>query len=165
MPLIVHGVYGGSGHATLRLAADPVAQSSRIAPVSRATVGLSECLNCGTPLTGSYCSTCGQKATPLNPTFRDLVHDLAHELLNLDGKILRLTRLLLARPGFVTREYFEGRKASYVSPIRLYLIFSVAFFGLSAVVDREPTFDADEQVEVGALGRMFGLEEMSVGSA
>jgi hypothetical protein len=133
--------------------------------VSRAAVETSECLNCGTPLTGRYCSACGQKSSPLNPTFRHLAQELAHELLNVDGKIFRSTRLLLARPGFLTREYFDGRQARYVSPIRLYLIFSVAFFALSAVVDREPIFEADEDIEVGALGRMLGLGEMSPAEA
>lgn len=120
-----------------------------------------DCLNCGTPLYGSYCVTCGQKVAPVNPTFGDLVRSIADELLNVDGRIFRSTRLLLTRPGFLTREYFEGRKARYVSPIRLYLVFSVAFFALSTVVEREPTFEADEAVEVGALGRILGLEEMS----
>jgi len=140
------------------------ARSGSIAAVN-CVLDQTDCLNCGTPLYGPYCAGCGQKAAPVNPTFRDLVHDLANELLNVDGKIVRSTRLLLTRPGFLTREYFEGRKASYVSPIRLYLIFSVAFFALSSVVEREPTFDADEAVEVGSLGRIFGLEELSPAEA
>jgi hypothetical protein len=41
--------------------------------------------------------------------------------------------LLLTRPGFLTREYFAGRRARYISPIRLYLIFSVAYFAVAAV--------------------------------
>lgn len=130
-----------------------------------AVVELPTCVNCGEPLAGPYCSHCGQKASPVNPTFVDLVHDLIHETLHVDGKIFRSTRLLLTRPGFLSGEYFEGRKARYVSPIRLYLIFSVAFFALSTVVDREPTFDPDETVEVGALGRFLGLEELSPAEA
>jgi hypothetical protein len=33
----------------------------------------------------------------------------------------------------LSREWFEGRRARYISPIRLYLIFSVLFFAVSAV--------------------------------
>jgi hypothetical protein len=41
-------------------------------------------------------------------------------------------RLLLTRPGFLSREHFEGRRAPYISPIRLYLVFSLLFFAISA---------------------------------
>lgn len=54
------------------------------------------------------------------------------EVVNVDGKIFRSLRLLLTRPGFLTREIFAGRRASYVSPIRLYLTASVIMFALSA---------------------------------
>ena len=84
-----------------------------------------------------------------------------HELLHVDGKIFRSVRLLLMRPGLLTHEYFRGRRARYISPIRLYLIFSVAFFAAAALAGSEPVFDADEDVEVGGLGAMLGLRGMS----
>jgi hypothetical protein len=124
-----------------------------------------KCLNCGTPLAGTYCAHCGQKDAPANPTFRDLIQDLAQELLNLDGKIFRSTWLLLTRPGWLTREYFAGRKGRYLSPLRLYLILSVGYFGLSALAGPKPIFEPDEEAEVGALGRIFGVENMSPAEA
>jgi hypothetical protein len=93
----------------------------------------SVCANCGRPLTGPYCAACGQKARPTNPTVRDFAHDIAEELLHFDGKIFRSIWLLFARPGFLTREAFADRRASYVSPFRLYLIFSVLFFAAFAL--------------------------------
>jgi hypothetical protein len=94
---------------------------------------LGHCPNCGRPLDGSFCPGCGQKAGPLNPTLHEFFHDLTHELLHVDGKIFKSVRLLLLRPGFLSREWFEGRRARYISPIRLYLIFSVAFFAVTAI--------------------------------
>lgn len=94
---------------------------------------LSHCPNCGRRLDGAFCADCGQKATALNPTLHDFLHDFTHELLHVDGKIFQSVRLLLLRPGFLSREWFEGRRARYISPIRLYLIFSVAFFAVSAI--------------------------------
>jgi hypothetical protein len=84
-----------------------------------------------------------------------------HEFLHVDEKIFRTVRWLLTRPGFLTREYFQGRRARYVSPIRLYLIFSVIFFATSALIDTEPVFSPDDEVEVGRLGRLLGLGDMS----
>jgi len=91
------------------------------------------CANCATPLTGKYCYACGQKTTPLTPTLKYFLHELTHELVNVDGRIYRSLRLLLTLPGSLTREMFLGRRASYVSPIRLYLIASVLYFGMGGL--------------------------------
>lgn len=90
------------------------------------------CPNCGEPLRGVFCARCGQKAGAVNPTFHDFMHDAVHELLHVDGRIFRSVRQLLLRPGFLSREYFAGRRAPYLTALRLYLIFSVGYFALAA---------------------------------
>src|SRR5687768_4508745 len=52
--------------------------------------------------------------------------------MHVDGRIVQSIRRLLTSPGFLTREYVQGRRARWISPIRLYLVFSVAYFALSA---------------------------------
>lgn len=91
------------------------------------------CHNCGVRLTGPFCAACGQKSVPLSVTFHDFFHEFTHEMLHVDGRLFRSVRLLLLSPGFLTREYLQGRRAQWISPIRLYLLFSVAFFALSAM--------------------------------
>jgi hypothetical protein len=100
--------------------------------MSTVSVDLAECPNCGAPLHAAFCATCGQKAAPLNPSLGEFLHDLAHELVHVDGKIVQSVGLLLARPGFLSREQFHGRRARYISPIRLYLVFSVLYFAVAA---------------------------------
>ena len=97
------------------------------------------CYNCGTALSGSFCGACGQKSQQLDPSLADFLHDLSHELLHVDGKIFRSVAALLFRPGVLTRDYFEGKKARWISPIRLYLVFSVIFFGVITLgAENEP---------------------------
>jgi len=91
------------------------------------------CANCGSALSGRYCAACGQKAAASNPTIADFLHELSHELLHVDGKIVQSMRLLLTAPGRLTKEQFEGRRVRYVSPIRLYLTFSVLYFAVAAI--------------------------------
>ena len=91
------------------------------------------CHNCGIRLTGKFCAACGQKAVPLSVTVHDFFHEFTHEMLHVDGRIVQSIRRLLLSPGFLTREYIQGRRARWISPIRLYLIFSVLFFGVSAL--------------------------------
>jgi hypothetical protein len=109
------------------------------------TTTTSQCLNCGAGPVAAYCAECGQKAGHLNPTLYEVLHDVWHEVLHIDGKMLASARVLLARPGFLTREYFAGRRAQYVPPLRLYLIFSVIYFGaiqlLPADAARRSGFD------------------------
>ncbi len=81
------------------------------------------CLNCGTSLIGSHCHACGQ-AAHVHRSLGAFFHDLLHGVFHFEGKIWRTLPLLAWRPGRLTREYIDGRRASYVSPIALFL-FSV----------------------------------------
>jgi hypothetical protein len=91
-----------------------------------------ECANCGTTLAGDYCHVCGQKVAHLKLGLHDFLHEAAHEFLHFDGKIVRTLKALFLRPGELTREFVAGRRARYISPIRLYLIVSAIFFFLAA---------------------------------
>ena len=102
------------------------------------------CTNCGAALTGAFCAHCGQKVKPLDPTLRELAGDVAAELTDIDGRLLRSVRYLFTRPGFLSREHAEGRRASYVSPLRLYIVFSVLFFAAASLVARREGMFAPE---------------------
>jgi Protein of unknown function (DUF3667) len=91
------------------------------------------CPNCGAGLDGAFCATCGQKAGPLNPSLRDVLHNFVEEVLNIDGKTFQSVWLLLTNPGFLSLEQFQGRRARYVSPIRLYLLLSLLYFAVAAL--------------------------------
>ena len=81
------------------------------------------CANCERPLDGEYCSHCGQPAHEGNaPTLRHFFHDLTHELLHFDGKIVRSLKALLTAPGLLTEEYWSGHIVSWIRPIRLFLV-------------------------------------------
>ena len=91
------------------------------------------CLNCGAALAGPYCAQCGQKDLPADLTLRQLAADGIQHAVDVDGRLLRSIRLLFTRPGFLAVELFAGRRASYVSPFRLYLVFSVIAFTAAAL--------------------------------
>lgn len=92
-----------------------------------------DCRNCGVPLQGRFCHACGQKAVATRVSVHDLLHEGIHEFVHLDGKIFQTIRLLIARPGALTVEFLAGRRARYISPVRLYLTCSLLFFAASAV--------------------------------
>lgn len=93
-----------------------------------AVTGQSECLNCGEPLAGRFCANCGQRVIPAYPTVREFIGDTWEEMSGYDGRIVRSIRALFRRPGAMTKDVLEGRRARYVSAVRLYLFASVLYF-------------------------------------
>ncbi|NNC47792.1 MAG: DUF3667 domain-containing protein [Sphingomonas sp.] len=89
----------------------------------------SNCLNCGTPLVDDFCHHCGQKAH-IHRTLGGLLHDIVHGVLHLDGKFWNTLPKLVWKPGQLTRDYIEGKRARYISPIAFYLFTVVAMFAL-----------------------------------
>jgi hypothetical protein len=87
------------------------------------------CVSCDAPLTGPYCSRCGERVVEAEElTLRHFLgHTVAHELLHLDGALWRTLRLLFMRPGALSLEYAAGRRRPYVNPFRLLLIAIVAY--------------------------------------
>jgi len=90
------------------------------------------CGNCGAPLGGAFCHGCGQKAAAPNVSLHDFFHEAVEEFAHVDGKIVRTLRLLLTKPGMLTKEFLDGRRVRYISPLRVYLTCSVLFFALAA---------------------------------
>jgi len=94
-------------------------------------IGDSRCNNCGAALNGAFCAACGQRSVPINPTVSELAGDAWNELSGYDGRFAATFRGLL-RPGQLTADYLQGRRARYLSPVRLYLICSVVYFLFAA---------------------------------
>src|SRR5437764_4103950 len=98
----------------------------------------SNCLNCGTPLAGPFCNQCGQHAH-VHRTLGAFVHDFAHGVLHFEGKIWRTLPMLAWRPGELTRRYIDGQRASFVSPVALFLFcvfLMFAVMGLTGGLDK-----------------------------
>ncbi|HYX47335.1 MAG TPA: DUF3667 domain-containing protein [Sphingomicrobium sp.] len=88
-----------------------------------------KCLNCGTLLSGPYCSACGQKAH-VHRSVRAFFQDFIQGLFNFEGKIWRTLPMLAWRPGEMTRRYIAGERARFISPAALYLFTVFAMFAV-----------------------------------
>jgi hypothetical protein len=87
-----------------------------------------DCANCGTTVVGEYCHHCGQKARLHRDSFFHMVTHFVADYFHYDHKFLQTLKLLIARPGRLSRAYMEGRRASYLHPIQLYIFVSAVFF-------------------------------------
>jgi hypothetical protein len=129
------------------------------------------CLNCGSVLAGNHCHVCGQ-AAHVHRTLGAFFHDLLHGVFHFEGKIWRTLPLLVWNPGRLTREYIDGRRASYVSPIALFLFvafLTYAVFNLtgsnSLNIDKAALSASAEVAERDALAEIARLERQAKDAA
>src|ERR1043166_2350402 len=87
-----------------------------------------KCANCGAPLYGRYCATCGQERDTHRRSVASLAHDLFEDIASFDSRILRTAKALLFRPGELPLAFHEGRTRRYVPALRLYFFVSLIFF-------------------------------------
>jgi hypothetical protein len=90
------------------------------------------CPNCGQAAIGAYCSHCGEKRRDRAEwRLSNIASEMFAEFTNLEhSKLWQTFRLLLFKPGQLTRDYWNGRRKRYLGPVKLYFIF----FALSLVL-------------------------------
>jgi hypothetical protein len=92
-----------------------------------------KCANCGSEQVANYCAQCGQNDREYQRSLPPMLWELLKETVEVDSRIARTLKLLLFVPGELTAEFSRNRRASYVSPFRLYLFINVLFFLLVSV--------------------------------
>ena len=86
-----------------------------------------KCLNCHTePLTDRYCPHCGQDNVEPKQSLWHLFVHFFNDFWHFDGSFFKTIKLLLLRPGFLSKEYVSGKRKKYLDPIRLYIFISAA---------------------------------------
>jgi len=122
-----------------------------------AAAGAHPCRNCGAPAPGHYCPNCGQETQIALPKFGAFMREAAGRYVALDGRLARTLFSLAARPGFLTLEYFNGRRRRYIRPARLFLVLYLALFAVIGLV-QSPADLKDEVVFVNSSDGSAGAD-------
>jgi len=124
-----------------------------------------QCANCGSDLHGAYCSVCGQRARHHSHSVLGLISEAAEVLTHADSSLWRTLRPLLFQPGMLTQKYLQGRRVSYLSPFRLYILLSVIFFMVFAFTGPVSTRSMPSNPTEAQANKIMGPSgEHSVGS-
>lgn len=99
--------------------------------------GSPDCLNCGSYLRGQYCAVCGQRARSRLISLWELVSDAFGDIFELDSRLWQTLVPLVFRPGQLTHDYLQGRRARFMPPFRMYLVLSLLFFAVAFFDPRE----------------------------
>ena len=112
-----------------------------------------DCLNCGTHLRGQYCGHCGQRSRSRLIKLWELISEAFGDLFELDSRLWNTVVPLVIRPGRLTHDYLQGRRARFMPPFRMYLVLSLLFFVVAFFDPREELsllFEPAAEAEVAA---------------
>ncbi|MEO1021121.1 MAG: DUF3667 domain-containing protein [Bacteroidota bacterium] len=101
------------------------------------------CLNCGCTDVDQYCLRCGQKTQPTRLPLSAFLEDAIVTLFSIDSRWYRTITGLFAHPGRITFAYIEGKRASYLPPVRTYLSISILYFVVVQFVQSNQVFLID----------------------
>jgi hypothetical protein len=120
------------------------------------------CLNCSAPLAGQYCAECGQRDSRPNPTLREYADEWFTEILHWDGKLPHTLKALMLKPGQLTEDFLAGRRIRWLSPLRTYLICSIAYFLAGPILERVTGYQAKTAARIEITGDSADVNDVKL---
>ena len=120
-----------------------------------AAANRSACTNCGSTLTAEYCAHCGQSQQDARVSVVTWLREFLSEQFSLTARLPRTLFALLFRPGFLSLEWQQGRRARYIDPTRLYLLALLVALTVSTFIRLASPQLVREATDLGMpLGRL-----------
>jgi hypothetical protein len=115
---------------------------------------LAICTNCSTSLKNqeNFCPNCGQENHDLKIPIGHLIYEAVESVFHFDNKLGNTAKLLLFKPGVVSKQFNEGKRARFVPPFRLYIFISFVFFFIVSLTNHpeEGTIIAERTKTAGS---------------
>ena len=116
-----------------------------------------KCLNCENDISeeDNFCSRCGQVNDLKKVSLKQYLSAYFDDFLSFDSRLLNTIATLIFKPGYVTKNYVEGKRMRYMNPFKLYLHITILFFlvvGIFKSIDKfkpvnEPPVNIIEQLK------------------
>ena len=104
------------------------------------------CPNCHTtlPENAEFCPKCGQKRLhPKDHSVWHLIVESVGDFFHFDSKFFATLWPLFFRPGYLTNEFLQGKRARYFQPFKLFLFISFLFFLTSGLMNHKSISDTE----------------------
>jgi hypothetical protein len=123
---------------------------------------IKHCPNCETAFDNSfkYCPNCGQANKKLSLSFKYFISEFLTGMFNLDSKIFRTLKLLFFKPGKLSKEFIEGRRNTYIPPVRLYLAGSLIYFTVSSFFSDPIKFTDDSNITADSASNTITMNNL-----
>lgn len=87
------------------------------------------CKSCGNQFTGWYCNLCGEKVIePKDRSFKAFLSNILIAITFADSRFIKTLWMIIRNPGFLSKEYAEGRRVKYLRPLQLFFILNLIYF-------------------------------------
>ncbi len=87
------------------------------------------CKSCRNTFVGYYCNLCGEKVLlPVDRSFRTFLSNVMIAITFADNKFIKTLWLVLKKPGFLSKEFAEGRRVMYLRPLSLFFVLNLVYF-------------------------------------
>lgn len=107
------------------------------------------CKVCSNMFKGRYCNVCGEKVTePYERSILNFFDNLLNAFTFLDGKFLKSLKLLITRPGQLSRDIADGKRVPYMKMVSLFFVANFFYF-LFPVFD---SYNSSLYTQLNSLG-------------
>lgn len=87
------------------------------------------CVTCGTTFHGRYCNRCGEKVVEAHErTLIAFLDGVLNAFTFLEGKFFRSTKLLITKPGQLSRNLADGNQVPYMRMLNLFFVANFFYF-------------------------------------
>jgi hypothetical protein len=87
------------------------------------------CKSCAHTFVGIYCNLCGEKVIePKDRKFKSYFTTVLIATTFVDNKFIKSLWTTIRNPGFLSREYVDGRRVHYMRPLQMFFILNVIYF-------------------------------------
>jgi hypothetical protein len=87
---------------------------------------MSNCTNCNEPISGKYCSNCGQPTAIKRINTHYIIHEIEH-ILHLEKGILYTIKALLTDPGKNIRQFITENRSKLTKPVIFIIVTSLCY--------------------------------------
>lgn len=92
------------------------------------------CINCQAPVSGNFCSACGQRANVKRITFKEGWIDFWARIYGFDGMFPRTLIDLTIRPGRAARKVLAGNRVSYYGPVGYFFLMITLMYLVASLL-------------------------------
>jgi len=89
------------------------------------------CPSCGHSMELRFCPNCGEKKIDRHDfSLKHFISETLEGFTHFDNKFFRTIKWLIVKPGFLSREFVEGKRIGYMKPLQLFIVCNLIFFAI-----------------------------------
>jgi hypothetical protein len=96
------------------------------------------CKNCEKKVQGNYCTSCGQKTSINEVTFKETFQDLSDAIFSIEAPLLTTLKMLVINPGKLFTEYLSGKRKTYYRPVTFFILMTVIYLLIRELINYDP---------------------------